>query len=263
MINVFLVGDSTMCYYDLKVEDTEFLYPRNGYGMWLNKFFDNEVNIINLALSGRSSKSFLKEDNYRILCEKLGKGDYLFIAFGHNDEKYKDETRFTYGGGDINDELSFKHSLYENYIKLAQNVGAIPILVSSIVRRSPENVFTGDRVHILGEVDCYGKHFPQSDYPLADLELAKELNLDFIDMTTATKNYYIKVGENETKKMHATQSFDENDTDNTHLNSYGAFVIAQIFIGELKKLDINLCKHIVYCNEKPNFDLVIKNTKKS
>lgn len=261
MINVYLVGDSTMCYYDLTVEDRDFLYPRNGYGMWLKNYFSEQVNVINLALSGRSSKSFLMEDNYKYLCENLAKGDFLFIAFGHNDEKFKDELRFTFGGGDTCDGNSFKHSLYENYVKLAKSKGATAILVNSIVRRSPENKYEGDRVHKLDNVCCSGVNYPASDYALATIELAKESGLDYIDMTGATKRYYEKIGAEEARKLHATLSFDEFDTDNTHLNSYGAQVISGIFIAELKKLDTLLNRYIIRDNLNPSFDSVIKNQK--
>ncbi|MGN0819008.1 MAG: rhamnogalacturonan acetylesterase [Christensenellaceae bacterium] len=261
MINVYLVGDSTTCYYDLTVEDRDFLYPRNGYGMWLKEYFSDQVKIINLALSGRSSKSFLQEENYKVLCENLGEGDYLFIAFGHNDEKYKDELRFTYGGGDVSDSRSFKYSLYENYIRLAKSVKATPVLVSSIVRRSPENKFVGDRVHKLGEVCVNGTVFPSSDYALATKELAKECGLHFIDMTGATKRYYEKIGADESRKLHATLSFDEFDTDNTHLNSFGAQVISGIFIEELKKLGTPLNGFIVRDNPEADFNSVITNKK--
>lgn len=74
--------------------DYTYFYPRFGYGTKLQDYFNN-VEVINLALSGRSSKSYLKEKNYLKLKELLKDGDYLLIGFGHNDEKADDESRFT------------------------------------------------------------------------------------------------------------------------------------------------------------------------
>ncbi len=86
--NVYLVGDSTVCEYSSTYTAT---YNRYGWGMKLADEYNN-VNVTNLALSGRSSRSFLSETNYTTLCNSIGKGDYLFIQFGHNDEKTDEST---------------------------------------------------------------------------------------------------------------------------------------------------------------------------
>ena len=97
----------------------------------------------NLALSGRSSRSFLAEQNYQTLKSSLGKGDYLFIQFGHNDEK-TDESVYpglgTYpnldwstldtSGKDSQGRYSYEYLLTAYYINLAKNKGAVPVLVT-------------------------------------------------------------------------------------------------------------------------------------
>ncbi len=253
MPTLFLVGDSTMCYYDLTVEDREFLYPRNGYGMWLNRNFNGSLFIKNLALSGRSSKSFLQEENYLHLKNTIKKGDYLLIGFGHNDQKFMDENRFTYGGGDITDKSSFKYSIYNYYIKLAWDVGATVILATSICRRSEENLYQGDRIHSIGKVVCGGVEYPASDYANATRELAKELNITLIDMTLATKTLYENLGVEENKKFHATLSMKENDIDNTHLNSYGAGIVAYEFCKLLSKSNSTLKNYLCDSFYVPNY----------
>ena len=60
MNNFYLIGDSTVA----KFNDVTYYYSRFGYGTKLDNYF-KDLNIINLALSGRSSKSFLKEENYK------------------------------------------------------------------------------------------------------------------------------------------------------------------------------------------------------
>ena len=65
MNKLFVVGDSTLSGFN----DESYYYPRYGYGTQLNNYLDLEV--INLALSGRSSKSFLLEDNYKILKDSI------------------------------------------------------------------------------------------------------------------------------------------------------------------------------------------------
>ena len=56
MSTLWVVGDSTLSPFNDK-----FYYPRYGYGTMLNQYLDNTIEVKNLALSGRSSKSFLSE----------------------------------------------------------------------------------------------------------------------------------------------------------------------------------------------------------
>ncbi len=85
---VYLVGDSTVC--DYSSSDNQSL-DRYGWGQKLAGCY-NGVSVTNLALSGRSSRSFLTEKNYQTLKSSIGKGDYLFIQFGHNEEKTDEKT---------------------------------------------------------------------------------------------------------------------------------------------------------------------------
>ena len=140
MATLFVVGDSTLSSFN----DSNYYYPRFGYGTKLNEYFN--INVCNLALSGRSSKSFLKDDNYRILKENIKEGDILLIGFGHNDEKYDDPMRFTDARLDYTDEKSFGYYLNEYYIKLARSVSATPILATPIVRITPDS-YTGKAIH--------------------------------------------------------------------------------------------------------------------
>ena len=219
--DLYVVGDSTLCSFN----DTTYFYPRYGYGTQLENYLDEKVTVKNLALSGRSSKSFTKEENYQRLVNGLSKGDFLLIGFGHNDEKNDDASRFTDASKPITDSTSFKYSLYENYIKLAQSKGAIPILATPIVRANKNNDYSGSNGHITST----------GDYRKAIAELGEEKNVDVIDLTTLTKNYYTEVGYNEAIYLHAMTSGvsatepNLNSVDTTHLNVYGAKMVSYIF----------------------------------
>ena len=86
---VYVVGDST-----LSAFSDDYYLPRYGYGTQLSRYLQEGVQVVNLALSGRSSKSFLTEENYKKLLDGLSCGDFLVIGFGHNDEKHEPE-RYT------------------------------------------------------------------------------------------------------------------------------------------------------------------------
>ncbi len=88
-INVYTIGDSTMANKKAKV------YPETGWGQVLNQFFDDQVIVHNHAVNGRSTKSFIDQGRWKTVLDSLKKGDYVFIQFGHNDEKANDTTRYT------------------------------------------------------------------------------------------------------------------------------------------------------------------------
>lgn len=246
--NIYIVGDSTACNYTLstdKVTDDTYFYPRYGYATQLFNYFDEKAKVVNLALSGRSSKSFLKEDNYATLKQFLKKGDYLFIGFGHNDEKNDDAERFTDASKPTTDSTSFKYSLYENYIKLCENVGATAVLCTPIVRLDKTNAYEGSSAH-----DLTSKGI--GDYRQAIIELGEEKGVEVIDLTTFTKNLYKELGYEEARYLHAMPSKFSNGeivpsvegVDGTHINVYGAKVISYEIAQKIKATNLELAKYV-------------------
>ena len=77
-----LIGDSTVCLY------SSSYYPRMGWGQVFGNYFNTTYLAVNdKAASGRSSKSFYDEGLWTPVYNALKSGDYVFIQFGHNDEK--------------------------------------------------------------------------------------------------------------------------------------------------------------------------------
>lgn len=249
---IWLVGDSTVCEYVVdnaekaKNTDKDYYYRRYGYGMKLGEYFDEEITIKNLALSGRSSKSFLEEDNYKALTNAvtgIQSGDVLIIGFGHNDAK-AETARYTNPNGDWQTEGSFAKSLYDNYVKVAEDAGATAILCTPIVRRPKDGVsFTDSECHIWGGADG----FPGGDYPAAIRRLASDKNIPLVDMTALTKAHYLELGETENAYLHAwttepkdgvvTGTSADSFIDNTHTNSWGAAYNAYLIAKAIKDND--------------------------
>ena len=138
---LWVVGDSTLSSFNDK-----YYMPRVGWGAALYLYFKEDLRIMNLAISGTSSKSFRSTDNYRTFIEGIDKGDFLIIGFGHNDEKRGDST-FTSAYGDKDTEGSFQNSLYEYYIKPANDKGASVVLATPIARRDKLLTYDNDFVH--------------------------------------------------------------------------------------------------------------------
>ena len=229
---MYLVGDSTMASFEDK-----YFYPRYGYGTQIGNYFDEKVSVVNLALSGRSSKSFLIEANYTTLKNSIKAGDFLVIGFGHNDEKSDDASRFTDASLSYTDPASFGYHLYEYYIKLALEKGAIPILCTPIVRAKSSDDYSGNEGH----------NTATGDYAAAIRELGEVYNVDVIDLTSLTRAQYETIGFDEACYYHAvingkyaadgtTIVPDFATVDKTHLNVYGAKYVAYLFAKEFSKI---------------------------
>lgn len=248
---IFVVGDSTLSPFN-----DPYYYPRYGYGTKLQNYLnEKKATVVNLAMSGRSSKSFLTEANYQTLVKNIKKGDYLIIGFGHNDEK-GEEARYTNPNGSKEEAGSFKESLYTNYVKLAKDKKATPVLCTPIVRRAPGKAYEGSVVHITK--DAAG--FPGGDYPKAIRELGQETGTLVVDLTAITKERYEKLADDkETAKFHAQLTEKPKSTDNTHLNTYGASVIAFDVINAVKAADKNFAKLVLADIVAPTEDILVKN----
>ncbi|MDE3198995.1 MAG: GDSL family lipase, partial [Acidobacteriota bacterium] len=123
-VKIVLVGDST-------VND------QGGWGPGFRGSFGSQVTVVNLALNGRSSKSFRDEGAWTPALD--AKPDYILIQFGHNDGPGKGPDRET------GPETTYRANLIR-YIEEARGVGAKPVLVTSIVRRvfTPEGRIRAD-----------------------------------------------------------------------------------------------------------------------
>lgn len=86
---IYTIGDSTMA------DRVPEVYPETGWCQVLNSCFDAYVTVSNHAVNGSSTKSFIDENRWQVVLDSLKKGDYIFIQFGHNDEKDYDTTRYT------------------------------------------------------------------------------------------------------------------------------------------------------------------------
>lgn len=231
---VYVVGDSTACIY---TEDENYAVPRAGWAMYLANYLNDKAEVIDLALGGRSSKSFIAEPEYKVLKDNLKAGDYVIIQFGHNDAKNSTPedlaNRYTDPLGKIDSADSFRYNLYNNYIKFALDKGATPILLSPVSRRRFDEHNKIKDTH--------------ENYDDTVRAIAEEMNVPFIDMTKLTEEYYNKIGVDQTKLMHALYNdrTKSEGIDNTHFSHYGANVIAKMTAEKIAELNTGLEKYVV------------------
>lgn len=223
-ITIYCIGDSTM---SDKVNPTE--NPEHGWAQVLPTFFDERVKVDNRAVNGRSTKSFISEGRWSTVLETLAPQDYVFIQFGHNDQKFKDSSRYT------NPHTTYRNNL-KRFVKETREKGAQPILFSSIVRRN-FNEFGS-------LVDTHGL------YPLEVRLLAQELKVPFIDLQYLTELMEISYGVEGSKALHLHfkpgehSYYPKGKEDDTHLSKKGAFEVAGLAINEMKKLELSLTEFI-------------------
>ena len=115
VITIFMIGDSTMANKSLKNGNLE-----RGWGQMLPCFLTEDVAVDNHAMNGRSSLSFINEGRWDAVLAKLKKGDYVFIQFGHNDEKASEKLH-TDPGTTFDDNL-------RRFVRETREKGAYPVL---------------------------------------------------------------------------------------------------------------------------------------
>ena len=127
--SIYVVGDSTVQTYKDNV------YPQTGWGQVLGYFFDaSRVKVLNYAIGGRSSRTFIEEGRLDEVKGKLQKGDFLFVQFGHNDRDYSKSARYV--------EPSQFSGYIQKYVDAGQAKGANVVLVSPMNLNGSRNVFS-------------------------------------------------------------------------------------------------------------------------
>lgn len=225
---IFIAGDSTACVYPHCGEGNRF--PRTGWGQVADRFLP-EYQIINLALSGRSSKSFKKEDSFKYLKGHISLGDYLIIQFGHNDAKSDDPERYTAS------EDEYRDSLME-YVRIARRAGAIPILATSISRNRASDAWLEEYVEAMREVARI------EELPLMDFYAATNGYINANGSAAATA-MFMNVDAHDARFMNdpryaGSEFYDCYVRDDIHLNINGAIIIAEMAADMFHKTVENL-----------------------
>ena len=204
-VTVYIVGDSTVT--DQPRE------PWNSWGQMLPRFFRPGVAVANHAESGESLKSSLKARRLDKVLSTIKSGDYLFIQFGHNDQKERGE-----GVGAF---TTYKSDL-KLYVAEARKRGAIPVLITPVNRRTFDD--SGKITNSLG------------DYPDAVRQAAEEENVALMDLNAMSKPFYEALGPENSKKAFV---------DNTHHNNYGSYELAKCIVEGIKANKLGIARFLV------------------
>ncbi|GAA4132068.1 rhamnogalacturonan acetylesterase [Flavobacterium chungbukense] len=230
---LYLAGDSTVTDQDVE--------PWASWGQFITNYFNENVVVANYAYSGSSLSSFKAGKRLKKILSQIKKGDYLFVEFGHNDEKIK-------GAG--NGPWESYSDLLVEFTQAAKDKGAIPILVTPTQRRFFNENGTLKDTH--------------GDFPAAMRAIAQKNNTALIDITKMTTELYETWGDEVSRKafvQYPANTFPGQEKaldDNTHFNSFGANEIALCIIKGIRQLDVPLKKQLKkdipdYDPKKPNY----------
>ncbi len=217
--NIFLAGNSTVV--DQNRE------PWASWGQMIPAFFEpGNICIANYAESGETLSSFKSAKRLKKVLSLMKPGDYLFIEFGHNDQKQK--------GPGIGPFTSYKKDL-QYFISEVKKKGGFPVLVTSMNRRSFDS--NGQITNTL------------LDYPEAVRQTAKEEGVSLVDLNAMSKILYEAWGAEKSIKAfvhYPANTFPGQDKkleDNTHFNTYGAYEIARCIVQSVKDLQLPVAKY--------------------
>ncbi len=222
---IHLMGDSTMAEKDLSDGKLE-----RGWGMVFPNFVDDTFRVINYAQNGRSTKSFIDKGLWDMVEYALQPGDYVFIQFGHNDSKADDPGRYAPAFGAYQENL-------RTFIRGAREKGATPILLTPVARRWFKN----------GKLDrnCH------TDYPAAMKQVAEEMGVTLLDITTPTLDWIESIGDEASKAYFMIST---GKDDNTHTVASGARKVTEIVCDALKAQVPAIGEHLV------RYDIVVDQT---
>jgi len=221
-ITIFLAGDSTCA------NKTADKRPETGWGEMLQQYFDPaKVLVDNRAQNGRSTKSFVDEGRWQAIVMSLQKGDYVFIEFGHNDEK-KDKPAVYASPED------YKANLIR-FITQTRLKGATPVLMTPVSRRKFEN-------DIL--VKTHGM------YPDAVKWVARKESVALIDMESKSAAILARYGKDGSRRLFLQLKPGENPNypngveDNTHFRPAGAEEMAKLVVDGIREDKLGLRKFL-------------------
>lgn len=217
---VFLIGGSTMASYP----------PERvlvGWGQVFPSCFKVATMVRNHGRSGRSSKNFIDQGLWAKVIDDIAQGDYLIIQFGTNDTKVDDPTRYTEPRG------AYRANL-ERFIREARAKGAIPLLATSVVRRSWNE--TG-RFEVA-----------PSEWQDVTREVAAAMDVPLLDLRARTEELERTLGPEGSKALHLYLPAGKHDAypkgaaDNTHYCEFGAKQVAKLAAQEIRRLHLPLVR---------------------
>ncbi|HEY0431634.1 MAG TPA: LamG-like jellyroll fold domain-containing protein, partial [Pyrinomonadaceae bacterium] len=203
--------------------------PETGWGEALGAHFNpGKVRVENHAQNGRSTRTFIGEKRWQAIVDKLKKGDYVFIQFGHNDQSKEKVDRYT-------SPEDYRRNLIQ-FINDVRSKQATPVLLTPVMRR---------------RFDKDGKFFDtHGEYPDIVRAVAAEQKVALLDMHRQSEIVIRQFGVEGSKKLFLQLAPGENPNypkgieDNTHFSPLGAEEMARLAVAAIREQKLGLAKYL-------------------
>lgn len=214
---IYLCGNSTVV--DQNYE------PWASWGQMITRWFGPEVAISNHAESGLTARTFIASNRLDKILATLKKGDYVFVEFGHNDEKEKKP-----GDG------AWYHYQYQLkiFVDQVRKKGADIVFCTPTQRRA----FNDDKKTLMNT---------HGDFPAAMKMVAEKENVPLIDLNSLTKTFFETLGYEDSKRAlvhYPKEMYGRELADNTHFNPYGAYEVAKCVVMGMKQLNLPVVQYL-------------------
>lgn len=214
---VYLCGNSTVV--DQNNE------PWASWGQMITRWFGPEIAISNHAESGLTARTFIASFRLDKILTTLKKGDYVFVEFGHNDEKEKKP-----GDG------AWYHYQYQ-----------LKIFIDQVRAKGAEIVFCTPTQRRAFNDDKKTLRNTHGDFPAAMKMVAEKERVPLIDLNAMTKTFFETLGFEDSKRAlvhYPEEMYGRKLEDNTHFNPYGAYEVAKCVVMGIKSLQLPLVQYL-------------------
>lgn len=214
---IYLCGNSTVV--DQNNE------PWASWGQMITRWFGPEVAVSNHAESGLTARTFIAAGRLDKILTTLKEGDYVFVEFGHNDEKEKRP-----GDG------AWYHYVYnlKIFVDQVRSKGADIVFCTPTQRRA----FDSDNKTIRNT---------HGEFPAAMLSVAEREKVPVIDLNGMTKIFFETLGYEDSKRAlvhYPKELYGRELADNTHFNPYGAYEVAKCVVMGMKQLQLPIVQYL-------------------
>ncbi len=230
----YIIGDSTVRNGDGSGRNQQW-----GWGSFIDGYFDTmKISVRNLAIGGRSSRTFITEGRWDKIMATLKKGDYVIMQFGHNDASPLDDT--ARARGTIRGTGEESKEIYNPITKKQELVHTYGWYMRRYIRETKARRATAIVCSLVPRDNWKDGKVQRSDdsYAKWAKEVAAEEDAAFIDLNSLVALKYEELGQEKVKAFFPA--------DHTHTDIEGGKVNAAIVIDAIRVLkDVKLKKYLL------------------
>jgi len=226
--DIYMAGDSTMCNYNPAKQ-----YPQQGWGQALALYMKDSSKLHNWAVGGRSAKSFKAEGRWQKIVDSLKPGDWVVVAFGHNDANKAKKERYS-------SPDDYK-AIMRSFVEDVRAKGASPVLATSIPH-------SGGFSEKDGVMRVRGGAAGIGPYVAKTRELAAEMDVPLLDLNRFAVDTLQKLGLEKANALYMRikpgeyKRLPEGLKDGCHTRDTGAYFYSSAAVQMAREQKLKICE---------------------